>query len=122
METTQEAPRARSPGLDHFRLNVFRLLRLPLGISREEALWKAEKSMTLARAGLPHPEPDPLTWLAPADNIELGQAAQSIEEPIKRLIDQLSWFDFPDDREGSRLSRALAASDAAGLNAYLRLP
>jgi len=111
--------RVRSPGLNQFRLNPFRVLDLPVDAEAAKALWKAEKMLTRARAGLTPTDALALPWLPPVDELEIQQAAQVMEEPLRRLSEQLLWFDFAADPRGEELRRALVRSDAAALAAYL---
>jgi hypothetical protein len=112
---------ARSVGLGQFRLNPFRVLGLPVDVEASKALWRAEKLLTRARAGLPPAEPPVLPWLPTADELEIQQAAQKVEEPLRRLSEQLLWFDFALDPKGEELKRALTGPDLAALQAYRAL-
>ena len=117
-----EAPRPvlRSAGLTLLRLNPFRVLRLPTDVPSSQAVWKAEKVLARVRAGVDLPEPDLLGWLPAADELEIQQAAQKLEEPLRRLHDQLLWFD-PADPHWPALETALATADPAGLAKYLAI-
>ena len=133
---------SRSPGLAAFRLNAFRVLRLPITAAANEAVWKSEKILARRRAGLDDPEPEIVGWLPLPDEIDLREAAQRVEEPLRRLRDQLLWFDLGDGRDdagakaegyrtspasperqgdpkGALLRRALVEADADALAAYL---
>lgn len=112
---------ARSPGLAAFRLNAFRVLRLKVSAAANEAVWKSEKILSRRRAGLDDPEPEIIGWLPLPDEIDLREAAQRIEEPLRRLRDQLLWFDFDGDPRGSALQKALADADTDALVAYLAI-
>jgi hypothetical protein len=95
--TPATAPTARalprSPVLNAFRLNPFRVLRVALDVGPDEAVWRAEELLTLRRAGLPPPYPDLLPWLPEPDEPEFRQALQAVEEPLRRLVEGLFWFD-----------------------------
>jgi hypothetical protein len=108
-----------SPCLSRLRLNPFRVLRLPVETGVDEAIWRAEEALTLDRAGLSLAVPDVLPWLAPPDDQEIRQAVQCIEEPLRRLLEQLCWFDFRDDPAANLLQEALARADVDGLSRYL---
>ena len=112
---------ARSPGVGQFRLNPFRVLRLPADAPANQAVWKAEKTLARVRAGVALPEPDLAGWLPAADELEIQQAAQKMEEPLRRLHDQLLWFDLARDPHGTALRQALEAADANALSAYLAI-
>ncbi len=111
----------RSSGVTQFRRNPFRLLRLSVGIRSEDAVWSAEKILALRRAGLPPPAPDLLPWLPDADELDIQEAAQKIEEPLRRMVDQLLWFDLEGDPGGAALMHALITNDGAALSALLRV-
>jgi hypothetical protein len=116
-----EEPRGalRSPGLNRFGRNPFRVLRLPASASSKQAVWKADKVLALARVGMPLSGVEPLPWLPAADELEIQQAAQAMEEPLRRLIEQLLWFDFEVDPRGEILQGALRGDDPAALKAAL---
>lgn len=109
----------RSPGLDFFRVNPFRTLRVPIRIPSQEALWKSEKALSRLRAGLDPPEPDLVPWLAAPDEFDIREGAQKMEEPLRRLREQLLWFDFALDPRGAMLEKALASQSGQDLAAYL---
>ncbi len=109
----------RSPVLQQFRTNPFRVLRVSPSIAVDQAIWKAEEALTLLRAGLPRSEPDLLPWLPEPDEPETRQAVQRIEEPLRRLTDELFWFDLDRDADGDLLRRALVELEPAVLNEYL---
>ena len=110
----------RSPGLDFFRVNPFRTLRVPIRIPAQEALWKSEKALSRLRAGLEPPEPDLVPWLAPPDEFDIREGAQKMEEPLRRLREQLLWFDFEQDPHGKLLEAALSEQQGAQLGQYLQ--
>ncbi|WP_163995570.1 hypothetical protein [Pyxidicoccus caerfyrddinensis] len=112
---------ARSVGVNQFRLNPFRVLGVPVDVEASKALWRAEKLLTRARAGLPPAEASALPWLSGADELEVQQAAQKMEEPLRRLSEQLLWFDFGLDPRGEELKRALTGPDPVALAAYRSL-
>src|SRR4051812_46929343 len=112
---------ARSPGLAAFRLNAFRVLRLKASAPSNEAVWKSEKNLSRRRAGLDDPDPEIIGWLPLPDEIDLREAAQRIEEPLRRLRDQLLWFDFDGDPRGAELRKALEGADTNALVAYLAI-
>jgi hypothetical protein len=109
----------RSPTVAEFRLNPFRVLGLPADAGADEAVWRSEERLTLLRAGLPSPEADALPWLPPPGEAEIRQAVQAAEEPLRRLLARLSWFDFEADGGGEVLRRLLASLDPAEIEEYL---
>jgi len=109
----------RSPGLDFFRVNPFRTLRIPIRIPAQEALWKSEKALSRLRAGLDPPEPDMVPWLAAPDEFDIREGAQKLEEPLRRLREQILWFDFALDPQGAQLEAALSSQTGPQLAAYL---
>jgi hypothetical protein len=104
---SQPVSRLLSPTLRGFEINPFRVLRLPVHATTSEASFQAERALTLVRAGLSPEEPDPLPWLPPTGIYELQQAAQTIEEPLLRLTEQLLWFDFVRDSSSESLQLML---------------
>jgi len=112
---------ARSPGLAAFRLNAFRVLRLKVSAAANEAVWKSEKILARRRAGLDDPDPEIIGWLPLPDEIDLREAAQRMEEPLRRLRDQLLWFDFDGDPRGGELRKALSDADTTALVGYLAI-
>jgi hypothetical protein len=100
---SQPAAKLSSPALRGFELNPFRVLRLPVNATTSEASFQAERILTLTRAGLPPEEPDALPWLPPAGVYEIQQAAQTVEEPLMRLTEQLLWFDLVRDADGAKV-------------------
>jgi hypothetical protein len=110
---------SRSPVLTQLRLNPFRVLRLPVSAGVDEAIWRAEELLTRMRAGLTDAAPDPIPWLAEPDEHEVRQAVQRVEEPLRRLADELFWFDIESDPHGELLQKAVSELSAADLNAYL---
>lgn len=111
----------RSPGLTQYRKSPFRLLRLPVNATAKQAVWQCDKALARARVGMSLPDPDPVPWLAPGDEIELQEAAQTMESPLARLVEQLLWFDFVEDADGKLLEAALTTADASQLRQYLHL-
>lgn len=109
---------SRSPILNEIRMNLFRVLRLPLTAGADDAIWKSEELLTLLRAGVADAEPDALPWLPPPGETEIRQAVQAAEEPLRRLIARLSWFDFDADPAGDLLRRTLAGLAPADVVAY----
>lgn len=109
----------RSPGLDFFRVNPFRTLRIPIRIPAQEALWKSEKALSRLRAGLDPPEPDLVPWLAAPDEFDIREGAQKLEEPLRRLREQILWFDFAQDPSGPLLQDALSSQAGPRLAEYL---
>lgn len=109
----------RSSGLTLFRLNAFRVLRLTVATPTKEAVWRADKILARRRAGVDVPDPEVIGWIPQPDEIDLREAAQRIEEPLRRLRDQLLWFDFDGDPRGAALEKALVDADTAALSAYL---
>ncbi|MBA3459108.1 MAG: hypothetical protein H0T46_04040 [Deltaproteobacteria bacterium] len=118
-----EADRAllRSPGLGQFRKSPFRLLRLPTNATAKQAVWQCDKALARARVGMSLPDPDPVPWLPPGDEIEIQEAAQTMESPLARLVEQLLWFDVIDDADGGALHSALTSSDGTAIRSYLNL-
>lgn len=119
VEHAQDESATRSPGLDHFRKNPFRALRLPQSATVQQALWQGEKILARVRSGGPIPDPDPVPWLAPATELEIMDALQTVETPLAHLVEQLLWFDFDNDPRGPELREALATEHAGRLHAYL---
>ena len=111
----------RSPGLGQFRKTPFRLLRLPTNATAKQAVWQCDKALARARVGMTLPDPDPAPWLPPGDEIEIQEAAQTMESPLARLVEQLLWFDVIDDADGGALLTALTDADGTALRAYLNL-
>ena len=111
----------RSPGLGQFRKTPFRLLRLPTNATAKQAVWQCDKALARARVGMTLPDPDPAPWLPPGDEIEIQEAAQTMESPLARLVEQLLWFDVIDDADGGALLTALTNADGTALRAYLNL-
>lgn len=123
MSRSDAADRAllRSPGLAQYRKTPFRLLRLPPNATAKQAVWQCDKALARARVGMALPDPDPVPWLAPGDEIEIQEASQTMESPLARIVEQLLWFDVIDDADGGALLSALTAGDGAQLRAYLNL-
>jgi hypothetical protein len=111
----------RSPGLTQYRKSPFRLLRLPVNATAKQAVWQCDKALARARVGMSLPDPDPVPWLAAGDEIELQEAAQTMESPLARLVEQMMWFDFTEDADGKHLEAALTTADAGQLRQYLHL-
>lgn len=109
----------RSPGLGQFRKSPFRMLRLPPNATAKQAVWQCDKALARMRVGMALPDPDPVPWLAAGDEIELQEAAQTMESPLARMVEQLLWFDPADDPGGSDLLSALTAGDGRRLHAVL---
>lgn len=109
----------KSPALALFRQNPFRVLRLSVESTAQEALWKGEKLKTLVRADIDDGDGDLTPWLKRGDEIDLQHAMQALEEPMKRIVEQLSWFDFTRDAHGGLLEKALLEQNADGLAEYL---
>src|SRR3954471_11420439 len=111
----------RSPGLGQFRKTPFRLLRLPTNATAKQAVWQCDKALARARVGMSLPDPDPVPWLPPGDEIEIQEAAQTMESPLARIVEQLMWFDVIDDADGGALHTALTSADGTALRGYLNL-
>jgi hypothetical protein len=109
----------RSPGLGQFRKSPFRMLRLPLSASAKQAVWQCDKALARMRVGMALPDPDPVPWLPAGDEIELQEAAQTMESPLARMVEQLLWFDPADDPGGAELLSSLSAGDGRRLHAML---
>lgn len=114
----QMEARGLSPGLVEFAHNPFRILRLEVDCGTGEAAVQAERVLTLNRAGLAPQQADLLGWLPPTQIYELQQAAQKIEEPLQRLVEQLFWFDCVRDQAVLLLKAALADPRRETLEAY----
>jgi hypothetical protein len=110
-----------SPGLKQFCLNPFRVLRLPCSATSEDAVWRAEKAQTLCRAGLALPGLDMLPWLPEADELEIQSAAQKMEAPLGRLVEQMMWFNFEEDANAEFFEQALRAGDPSTTRSALEL-
>lgn len=129
MATTAAAPKsdeqartiARSPGLAQYRKSPFRLLRLAINATAKQAVWQCDKALARARVGMSLPDPDPVPWLPPGDEIEIQEAAQTMEAPLARLVEQILWFDLLEDADGKHLEAALTNADAGQLRQYLHL-
>lgn len=111
----------RSPGLTQYRKSPFRLLRLPVNATAKQAVWQCDKALARARVGMSLPDPDPVPWLPPGDEIEIQEAAQTMESPLARLVEQILWFDMLEDTDGKHLEAALTNADADQLRQYLHL-
>lgn len=111
----------RSPGLSQYRKSPFRLLRLPVNATAKQAVWQCDKALARARVGMSLPDPDPVPWLPPGDEIEIQEAAQTMESPLARLVEQILWFDLAEDADGRHLEAALTNADAGQLRQYLHL-
>lgn len=116
--TVQNVSRHSSPALRGFESNPFRVLRLAANASTSEASFQAERVLTLMRAGLPPAGEDILPWLPPASAYEAQQAAQTVEEPLARLTDQLLWFDLVRDRTADSLRSVLRGLTEESLQKY----
>jgi hypothetical protein len=108
-----------SSGINQFRLNPFRILRIPVSISLQEALWQAEKILAFARMNLSAQEPEPISWITQQTELEVKQSVQKIEEPLIRLVEQLFWFDFETDSQGTLLKEALEKGNTVKIYDYL---
>lgn len=118
--TTDTTQTVRSPVLNYIRLNPFRVLDVPNDITAEEAVWKSEELLTLNRAGLPRHGELALPWLTDADDFELHQAVQTIEEPLRRIVSQLFWFDRENDIAAANLNSVLSSAAFAPPTKLLR--
>ncbi len=107
-------------GLNQFRINPFRVLRLPAATSKQ-AIWQAEKILSLVRLNLPPKESDPLPWLPGNNEMEIKQAVQKMEEPLQRLVENLLWFDFESDPKGELLYEGLLQVGPHKLRDYLQI-
>jgi hypothetical protein len=112
----------RSAGLGQFRKNPFRVLRLAASAEAKEAVWQADKALARARVGMQLADPDPTPWLPAADELEIQQAAQTMEGSLARLVEQVLWFDLAGDPRGGELQGALTMGDGPGLARYLEIP
>ena len=109
----------RSPGLAQFRKSPFRVLRLSPDATAKQAVWQCNKALARARVGMSLPDPDPVPWLPPCDEIEIQEATQTMESPLARIVEQLLWFDPTGDADGPVLIEALASADGSRLHGYL---
>ena len=109
----------RSQVLSQFRTNPFRVLRVRPDVGVDEAIWRSEEALTRLRAGLGLPDGEMIPWMAEPDEPEIRQAVQRIEEPLRRLTDQVFWFDPDNDSDGETLRRVLATVDPDLVNEYL---
>jgi hypothetical protein len=109
----------RSQVLSQFRTNPFRVLRVRPDVGVDEAIWRSEEALTRLRAGLCLPDGEMIPWMAEPDEPEIRQAVQRIEEPLRRLTDQVFWFDPDNDSDGETLRRVLATLDPNLVNEYL---
>jgi nucleotide-binding universal stress UspA family protein len=116
--TLQNVSRHSSPALRGFESNPFRVLRLAANASTSEASFQAERALTMMRAGLPPAGEDVLPWLPPASVYEAQQAAQTVEEPLARLSEQLFWFDLTRDRTADSLQSVLRGLTEESLQKY----
>src|SRR5947209_1958489 len=105
----------RSPVLNQFHLNAYALLNLPFGATADEAIWKSEEMLTLARGEVSPPEINALSWLPAAQEQELRLAVQVLEEPLRRIAEQFFWFDFEGDPNGQNLKDAICDLDGTKL-------
>jgi hypothetical protein len=74
-------------------------------------MWQAGKVLSLARLNLPLQDPDPIPWLPGNNEIEVKKAAQKLEEPLQRVVEQLFWFDFECDPKREFLYEGLLQMD-----------
>src|SRR6185295_19328045 len=88
----------------------------------KQAVWQCDKALARARVGMSLPDPDLVPWLAPGDEIEIQEATQTMESPLARIVEQLLWFDFDGDPQGTVLQDALANQEPSHLRAYLSSP
>ena len=108
--------------LEIFQSNPFRLFRLDLDASVDDALVAVERIRTLYQGGFEPPRSDPLPWLSDADETEIQQAAQQIDDSTTRLLAQLFWFDDLREAEGDLLRNALLDPTGEDGERYLMLP
>jgi hypothetical protein len=109
----------RSQVLGQFRTNPFRVLRVRPDVGVDEAVWKSEEALTRLRAGVALSDGELVPWISEPDEPEIRQAVQRIEEPLRRLTDQLFWFDPEHDCDGELLRQALRELDPKLINDYL---
>ena len=109
----------RSQVLSQFRTNPFRVLRARPDVGVEAAVWKSEEALTRLRAGVAFSDGELIPWISEPDEPEIRQAVQRIEEPLRRLTDQLFWFDPEHDCDGELLREALGELDSKLINDYL---
>jgi hypothetical protein len=120
-QTDVRSASLNSVGLELFRLNPFRVLRLPVTATSKQAIWQAGHLISLSRMNLPFQEPDLLPWLPCNSEMEIKQAAQKMEEPQQRIAEQLFWFDIARDPQGALLSEGLLKTQPQKLWKFLQI-
>src|ERR1044072_6829054 len=116
--TLQTVSRLSSPALRWFETNPFRVLRLAADASTSDSSFRAERALTMLRAGLPPEGEEVLPWLPPPGEYEAQQAAQTVEEPLARLTEQMLWFDLVRDRAADSLLSVLGGLTEESLRKY----
>jgi hypothetical protein len=116
-----QAANLNAPGLSHFGLNPFRVLRLPVDATSKQVLWQAEKVLSLVRLKLTPQETDLIPWLTGNTEIEIKQAVQKLEEPLQRIVEQLLWFDISLDPKGNLLQEGFMQGDTRKLWDYSQM-
>lgn len=109
-----------SPILRAFEQNPLRVLRLEVNATTNDAASRAESALTLERVGMTLDETDLLPWLSAPSTYELQQTAQTVEEPLARLLKQMLWFDRVRDTEASLLTKALSEPFGQAVSEYLQ--
>src|SRR5262249_48078076 len=117
----QTVAKLLSPMLRSFEVNPFRALRLKVNVTTTDAAFQAERVLTLARAGLEPDEPDVLPWLPKVEIYEVQQAAQIVEEPLARLVEQFFWFDLVRDPQATKIQSLLTDFNGTELRQYFEL-
>jgi hypothetical protein len=110
-----------SPGLKQFRLNPFRVLRIPVTATYKQAIWQAEHLVSLSHMDMLPQEPDLLPWLPGNDEMEIKQAAQKMSESLQRAVEQLLWFDLIRDPKGGIISKGLIETDTKKLWDFIQV-
>lgn len=118
-EIVQSVSKSSSPTLQSFEINPFRILRLSVDATTNDASMQSERILTLARAEISPDEPDPLPWLSPTGIYEIQPATQKIEEPLVRLTEQLLWFDAVHDKSATSIESVLANPRGEFLQKYI---
>ncbi|MBK8920287.1 MAG: hypothetical protein IPM81_02080 [Saprospirales bacterium] len=122
MQETQFSPAQifATGNLDHFRLNPFRALSLPVESDTQEAGWAAERLAAMTAAGIEtDSEGSFLPVFGPCSEAEIRHAGTQLEEPLERLVAELFWFDLRHDPHAPALEAYLRSTDADALQAYL---
>ncbi|WP_210489352.1 hypothetical protein [Rufibacter aurantiacus] len=104
--------------LNHFRLNPFRILNIPIETSIEEASWAAESLATMLAVGISPEGSNPISFLGVYSEAEIKKSFTQLEEPLERLVAEVFWFDLVNDPNAKPLTTYLNTSDINALIAY----